>query len=370
MRIVQLVGNYPPTICGVGSYTQKLSEHLAAAGAEVHIITSTHNAPVQPSERVHILPVMPAWNASDLPLLRQQLDRINPDIIQIQYQITPFNQGTLVYRLPLAVKKPVITTFHDYTGPKWMGKAHPLPVIGQILSNKRFVVTHEKPQKAFARVPLIRDKMVKIPVGSNIDRVNKPGVAAPLPFEKRDPIITFFGFIWRGKNIENLIQAQRSLLNDGLPTQLLVIGDIVEKDYHAELLALARELNIAERVHFTGACDDETISLMLQAADVCVLPFSKGVTSGHGTILTAIQHELPVVTTTPASGAADYFIHRHNIMLVPIGDQEQLEAAVKEVLQSADLREKIKTNVKDLAARFDWTTIAQLHLDMYRDVAG
>ncbi|WP_345033548.1 glycosyltransferase [Kutzneria kofuensis] len=62
--------------------------------------------------------------------------------------------------------------------------------------------------------------------------------------------------------------------------------------YRAELEALADE-----RVEFTGHLPVHEVSAVLHGADVAVLPFTAGVTTKSGALLTVLAHGLPTVVT-------------------------------------------------------------------------
>ena len=337
MKIVQLTGNYPPILCGVGSYTQHLSRALAEQGAEVYVITSAVNQQSDQLSGVTVLPIMEHWQSSAWANMSNCLEQIQPDIVHVQYQISTFNDGSLIYTLPYRSRWPVVTTFHDYATPIHLGKPGKALVFSQLFTSRQVIVTHDKPFMTFRKVPLLKGKLTLIPIGSNIPvAVPALPVATAAPHE---PVLLFFGFIWRGKNIEQLIRLLRYLLDKGVATQLRIVGDIQDQAYYDEMQQLAQELGVADRLHFTGELADPQVSDELRRADLGVFPFTNGVSTGHGTTIAAFEHGLPVVTTaTPELTALKtYFRDRENIMLTPLGDETAFQNAVYELLTTPSL---------------------------------
>ena len=371
MKIVQLTGDFPPILCGVGSYTQHLSRALAEQGAEVYVITSADNQQPDQVPGVSVLPMMEHWRPSAWAAMRECLEQIQPDIVHVQYQIATFDDGSLIYTLPYRSRWPVVTTFHDYATPVHLGKPGKALVFSQLFASRQVIVTHDKPYMTFRKVPLLNRKLNLIPIGSNI-----PVAAPTLPAAEtapHEPVLLFFGFIWRGKNVEQLIRLLRYLLDKGIATQLRIVGDIQDQAYYDEMQHLAQELGVAGRLHFTGELADQQVSEELHQADLGVFPFTNGISTGHGTTIAAFEHGLPVVTTaTPELTALKtYFKDRQNIMMTPLGDETAFQNAVYELLTTPSLMATLKRNLDSLAHAFSWTDIAQRHIKtVYARITG
>jgi glycosyltransferase involved in cell wall biosynthesis len=68
-------------------------------------------------------------------------------------------------------------------------------------------------------------------------------------------------------------------------------GDVFLKEL------IARQPALAGRVHATGALPPDALSAVLQACDVVVQPYPDGASSRRGTLMAALAHGIPVVTT-------------------------------------------------------------------------
>ncbi len=164
-----------------------------------------------------------------------------------------------------------------------------------------------------------------------------------------DWLLAYFGFLNAGKGGETLIRCLAELVNAGKPARLLMIGgqigasDPTNEAYLARIEALIGELGLADRVQWTGFTAAPEVSANLLATDCAVLPYREGVTLRHGSLMAALAHGVPIVSTQP--GTADQASQRlfplvsdgDNALLAPPDDPIQLAAAVMRVMADAKL---------------------------------
>jgi glycosyltransferase involved in cell wall biosynthesis len=112
--------------------------------------------------------------------------------------------------------------------------------------------------------------------------------------------------------------------------RLWIAGDGPER---GALEALAKQLGLAERVHFLGRCDDT--GDLLAACDVFVMPSRL---EGLGVAaLEAMAAGRPVVASR-VGGLAGLVVHERTGLLVPSDDVASLADALRRVLDDAALR--------------------------------
>ncbi|HTQ12342.1 MAG TPA: glycosyltransferase [Rhizomicrobium sp.] len=107
----------------------------------------------------------------------------------------------------------------------------------------------------------------------------------------------------------------------------------------AQLMQLARDLGIANRVRFLGWRTDR--SALLRAADLCVFPSRY---EPNGTVVVeAWAHDVPLVT---AASAGPAWIARdgEDALIAPVDDVDGLAARIRAVLSSPDLAAKLVAN--------------------------
>jgi len=89
--------------------------------------------------------------------------------------------------------------------------------------------------------------------------------------------ICFVGSLTRWQGVEDLITSF-SVINDQFPeTRLLIVGDGEMKPV---LITLTQNLNLADKVIFTGMASHSKIPLYMNASDICAAP-KKGLESGY-----------------------------------------------------------------------------------------
>jgi len=116
------------------------------------------------------------------------------------------------------------------------------------------------------------------------------------------------------------------------------------------------------------------VSANLLAADCAVLPYREGATLRHGSLMAALTHGLPIVSTRASTGIEtdpDLFPmlrDSESALLVPPEDPVRLAAAIERVMTDPDLRARLSQAALGLSTQFEWDVIARRHLEVYRDV--
>lgn len=125
--------------------------------------------------------------------------------------------------------------------------------------------------------------------------------------------------------------------------RLVLVG---KGDDEAHLRDLARDLGVAERVHFAGSVDHDMLPLILSAADAMVLPtLNEGLANAW---VEALACGTPVVTCDV--GGAREFIANDTAGRLVARDPESVAAGVNDVLNNPPPRRA----VADLVERFSW----------------
>jgi glycosyltransferase involved in cell wall biosynthesis len=159
---------------------------------------------------------------------------------------------------------------------------------------------------------------------------------------KRDEkILLFVGQCAPCKGLEHLLNAI-SLLSE-YNVLLNIVGNTdAEPDYFKKMLLLRKELSLEKRAIFHGYIyDREQLFRTYMEADIFVLP---SLIEGFGIVLIeAMSAGLPIVATK-AGSIPELVRDEENGFLVPPGDPAALADALKHLLDSAKLRERIGAN--------------------------
>lgn len=165
------------------------------------------------------------------------------------------------------------------------------------------------------------------------------------------PLVGFIGRHARYKGLDVLVRAIAQL-----PGVQAVIGG--DGPYRCEAEALARELQVADRVHFIGEISHEDKLKLLAMIDVFVFP-STELTEAFGlSQLEAMVLDVPVVSSALPTGVTDIAVDRKTALTVPPNDAVALAAAVDLMLRDPELRQRVTRNA--LIALLSKFTVARM----------
>lgn len=131
------------------------------------------------------------------------------------------------------------------------------------------IATNESYKKiALERGKMKEDRVQIIRSGPKLDRLKlKP--AKDLYKKGRKFLVGYVGVIGEQEGIDLLLESFKYLVEKRQDTQLAIVGGGTEIE---NLKALTAKLNLQDYVDFYGRVDDETLTDVLNTADVCVNP--------------------------------------------------------------------------------------------------
>jgi glycosyltransferase involved in cell wall biosynthesis len=367
---------------GVADYSQILALRLVQRGIDVHVLTSAEAGPPGDREGIQVHASMPDWSfRSAFKAFAALVDEIGPDVINIQYQTAAFGMHPAVNMLPRRFgKAPFVVTFHDLLVPYLFPKASRLRTwVNHELARSAaaVIVTNAQDRQQLDRVEGIR-RLETIPIGSNIS----PALPADYDREtwrrrwgvnSRTMLLCYFGFLNESKGGEELVEALRLVLDRGISAHLMMIGgtvgasDPTNKAYLEHVEARIAELDLRDAVFWTGYMPNEDVSAAFMSADACVLPFRDGASFRRGSLMAALAHGLPVISTTPQVLAPE-LQDGDNILLVPPQDATALADAIEQLWSDPLVAQRIGQGAQALSRLFDWDPIADRTTALLRDV--
>ena len=383
-RVVLLSAEYPPLPGGVGDYTAQLADELHAQNVAVVVLTGTTDQQVKKEETAFpVWRTITNWGRGLRRQVETALKEWQADLVHIQYQTGAYAMKPAVNLLPSRLEVPVIVTLHDLRMPYLAPKVAPLRrYVTRLLleSTQQVIVTNrEDYARLMALAPPSQDPDIyvlsrplepaplHIPIGTNIEvtaNVDRQTVRQELEISPDETLLVYFGMLNRTKGVHTLLDALNML-----PPQvrLLIIGGTTQtaadREYAQELEQRMLQLERSERLIRPGYLQPERVSALLQAADIAVLPFTDGAAYRRGSLLAALAHGVPTITTQPRMQLDPSL--RQAAVLVAAEQPEALVQAVEQIRADVELRTRLSSQAKALVEQFRWDAIAARHRELY-----
>ncbi len=381
---------------GQNVYVDEVSRHLGQLGYAVDVFTRRDAAsapeviPWAPGVRVvnltagpqefllkdKLWPLMPDFREAFLDFARR--DGVRYDLVHGNFWMSGWVAAQLGQRLRI----PTVQIFHamGMTKRRHQGEADTSP--DGRLAVERLVVREVDrliAQCPSERAELVDDyhadpsKVVIIPSAVNIERfrpVPRDEARRLIGLDTDDLVVVYVGRMLPRKDVRNVVRAVGLLAQQtDLPVRLLLVGgDTETPDPHVTpeigaCQAIAREMGITNRVHFTGKRQPDVLRLYYSAGDVAVTtPWYEP----YGlTPLEAMACGRPVIGS--AVGGITYTIHdKVTGYLVPPRDPQALADRLVVLLSDPALRERMEGAARARVEReFTWRRTAERTAELY-----
>jgi D-inositol-3-phosphate glycosyltransferase len=349
--------------CDVVVHTRRDDPALPRRVAFGHGVTVDHidAGPAEPIAKDDLLPYMGAF-ADDLD---RQWRRARPDVVHAHFWMSGVATVDAAERHGI----PTALTYHALGIDKrcFQGTADTSP--HERIGIERWLarnVDHVIATTRAERATLIGfgargDQISVIPCGVDVTRF-RPVRSASRPARR---ILCVSRLVPR-KGITDVVRALVSIPE----TELVIAGGppraMLADDPHArELLLLANQLGVADRVRLVGAVDTADVPNLMRTASVaCCTPWYEpfGIVA-----VEAMACGVPVVATA-VGGLAETVVDGLTGVLVPPREPEAIAAAVRTLLDSPELRHDMGVAGSRHARRFGWRSVAKQTLDVLTEL--
>ncbi len=365
MRIGVISGEYPPLLGGVGAYTHIMVGQWLKMGHQVYLFTPPHAQENRPN--THTTHYAGKWGIDVVGQVRQWAKTHQLEVILLQSQMGMYNLSGVMTALPFLMRVlmrsvPFITTFHDLLPPYLFPKAGGLRTwaMRQMARySAHTVVTNDEDLHSLASLKNVS----LIPIGSNIT-VHTLRNNTRQTLRQRvggEFIVGHFGFLYTNRGVEHLLTALKAcrVYHD---VRLVMIGGReggpTDSLYVARLDADIARLGLNEAVHWTGYATNEEVSAWLQSIDCVALPFLDGASYRRGSLMAAIEHACPILTTQHHM-SVQAFQDGVNMQFVPVGDAKALENALLAWITAPNELAQYRQNLSTLRQKFQWDSITE-----------
>ena len=352
-----VLGTYPPTVCGLATFSAALAAGLSDNGAGVSVIRVADGSSTRD---VRVVGELVNGRPTSVAASSELLNHNDIAIIQHEYGIYGGADGDEVVEILGGLRIPSIVVAHTVL-------KHPTPHQRSVLeavaaSTDQVVVMSEAARDRLCRgYDVDRAKITTIPHGATI-----PG---DLPAKRAGrPTLLTWGLLGPGKGIERVIDAMVSLRDLPCRPQYLVAGQTHPKVLAADGEAYRNAL--VERARVSGVADsvcfDDTyrtvssLNVLAQSAAAVVLPYDSTDQVTSGVLVDAIASGRPVVATA--------FPHAVELLATGAGivvdhdDPAALASALRRVVTEPHLAGSMAGEARRLAPRMAWSVVAGEYL--------
>ena len=364
---VALVGTYPPTVCGLATFTSNLSAAIAAPGSgwRAVVVRVLDRAEADTHGEVFA-----QWIASDRASLSRAVAAIeSSDTVVLQHEYGLFGgpDGQDALELIEAVRVPLVAVLHTVLLDPTMQQRH---ILDQVMTAASLIVVQS--EAARRRLIAVHDadgeQVVVVPHGAVANFVG------PVLADLERPAVLTWGLLGPGKGIEHGISAVALLQQRSPAPTYIVAGRTHPKvlaaegeRYRYQLRDQSRALGIADRVCFDNSYRDwESLRTLVRSADVVLLPYDSTDQVSSGVLVEALASGKPVVATRFPH--AEELLSRGAGLTVPQGDFEAIAASLDRVLYEPGLAARMAAAARREGATLHWPRIGATYRSLIAEV--
>ncbi|MEV1286477.1 glycosyltransferase [Micromonospora sp. NPDC049679] len=359
-RAYGLLSTYPPTLCGLATFTASLAGSLTAdqSGDRVGVVRMVDGPSVAgPPEVVHELNARPG--AASAVAAAGWLNRFDVAVVQHEYGIFGGRDGDQILDVLERVTVPVVAVLHTVLMAPTPHQRH---VLQKVIAAADAVVTMT--ESARSRLSAIYGvdpgTIDVIPHGA----WPTEGPPSRPPSHGR-PVILTWGLLGPGKGLEWAVAALPALRAMD-PTPCYVVAGQTHprvfaregERYRHALQSQATSLGVADMVRFEpGYRNLDQLRRLVDGADVVLLPYDSVEQVTSGVLIEAVASQTPVVATR--------FPHAVELLadgvglLVPHRDPVAIADALRRVLTEPTLAAGMSASAAPLAAVVTWPAVAE-----------
>ena len=372
---VALIGNHPPRLCGIATFTNDLQIALSKAfpntAFDVYAMDDRREGYNYPPA------VVCSIGENDLGDYIAAAHRINEsgaEVVCVQHEYGIFGgpAGALLLKLLDRVTAPVVVTLHTVL-------EHPnsdqrAVIEALVRRSTKLVVMAEKGREILMRVHgVARERIAVIQHG-----VPDRPLEDPQPMKERfdcagRKVLLTFGLLSPNKGIETVIRALPAIVATHPDALYIVLGathpHLVARQgeaYREGLIALADELGVGANVRFVdGFVEKEALLDFLYAADIYVTPYLNEAQITSGTLSYAVALGKPVVSTP--------YWHAVELLaggvgeLVPFGDSRIFAERIIGLLDDPAHMAEMRDRAYAMGRSMTWQRSAEAYMALFRD---
>lgn len=366
---IGFVSTYPPTVCGLASYTASLVNAVAGDrrsrfGLGVVSLTDRSHAANTPDVVFHHRPGDPASLDTAIRILNSY------ESVSIQHEFGIFGgpDGEEVIDLISELTVPTAVTLHTVLDDPTRNQR---VIIDRLVQHADLMVVMSRTaaERLTARHGVDSGRIAVLPHGTHVP------LAGPSLVAGDRPLVLTWGLIGPGKGLETAIEAFADLVDLDPRPRYRIAGathpNVLRAEgesYRQGLVSLVDRLGLGDLIEFDDRfLDKKTLARMVRRADLVVLPYESVEQVTSGVLVEAIAASKPVVATRFAHAAE--LLSGGAGLTVPHADPGALSGAIRRLLTDRPLMAQMAREAGRIADGWDWPTIGHRFGTMMSQVA-
>ena len=360
---IGILSTFPPTECGIATFSAALAAGLIAHGATVDVVRCGDREDV---EDPLVVESTGPGGPRGVRAAAEALNRVDVAIVQHEYGIYGGPDGDDVVGVLRALTVPSIVVAHTVVRRPTSHQRFVLEAVCQA-ADAVVVMTDHARRRLIDRFDVEADKVSVIPHGATTPP-DDTGAVERRP-GARLRLLTW-GLLGPGKGIEWAIDAM-ALLDDVHPRPSYLVAGTTHPKVLANEGEAYREM-LLTRSWNNGACrsvsfDDSyrglpALTEMIRAADLVVLPYDSDDQVTSGVLVDAVACGRPVVAT--AFPHATELLSGGAGVVVPQRDAKALADVVRSVVDHPELLADMATECRRLAPDMSWLAVTGRYIDL------
>ncbi|WP_293238590.1 glycosyltransferase [Mycolicibacterium sp.] len=359
-----ILGTYPPTRCGLATFSAALADGLAVHGAGVSVVKIADGSP---SSSGRVVGELVNDSPASVAATSELLNRGDVAIVQHEYGIYGGPDGDDVVDVIGGLRIPSIVVVHTVLTDPTPHQRSVLEAVAA-LADQIVVMSEAANRRLCGGFDVDPRKVSTIPHGANV-----PARLASSARPGRPTLLTW-GLLGPGKGIERVVDAMVSLHDLPGRPRYLVAGRTHPKVLAAEGEAYrnaridqACRRGVGASVSFDADYRDvASLTRLAQESAVVVLPYDSTEQVTSGVLVDAIATGRPVVATAfphaielLASGAG---------VVVDHDDPDALASALHRLLTKPDVAAAMAAEAARLAPAMAWPVVANAYVSLARSL--
>lgn len=366
VRHIAVVGNFPPTKCGIATFTQDMVDSISGVSAktqiDVYAMVADDAADCPPNVRT----LIPEGDRAAYRQAGIELDQSGAELVWLQHEFGLFGgeAGIWIIDLLQQVAAPLVVTLHTVLETPNAAQRQVMEWLGNRAA--RLVVMSDEGRAILERVYKIEPARITIIPHGVPDRPFGRSAQMKRQFGLGDrKLLMTFGLISPGKGIEHAIAALPAICEQHPDILYSIVGVTHPKlvahegeAYRHRLQALTRELGVEAHVEWVDRyLDKDELLDRIEAADIYLTPYAAAEQSTSGTLSYAMALGKAIVST-PYKHAKELLANDHG-RLVPFSDAASIAETVNVLLDDPEQLRRIQTRAYEAGRATIWPEFAR-----------